>query len=729
MQYTDEQDAIIQHAGGHARIIAVAGSGKTQTLTAYVRARLQAGVPPRRLLVLMYNKAAQVDFTQRLKGLMPQDPLPDVRTFHSLGYRICQTLVQQGDMPPFERDLLTDAQIETTLWQLLRRCAPETLVDDVLSRKKKWVEPALSYIELVKSQLESPEVVFEQTGLPDNCRFFIEAFHLFEDWRSEQHQFSFSDLIYEPVMRFEREPHLARQFGGHLAEIIVDEFQDINPVQHRLLEVLQAGRAQLMVVGDPDQTIYEFRGSRPALLSTTFSETFVPVQDYQLSHTFRFGHGLSLLANQVIADNYSDPTYRTQCISHSSAGSTQLQRLPSDDSALTALECIQRWQQHYAADDIAVINRLWANSARLELLLLEQGMDYQTDQPQSVLERYELRPFRILLQLAEGQGAAWTAAVRRKAWQALLTQPYLKIKKAIIDQLVRQLAPVTVNWGQALRNAVPDNLSRFQSEELFERARWIEKAERGQGDAYTVLQGWVQGTDYYAALRDSAFSAAAVDDQKATLQAFLSFVRAHRWSLAEGAGELKRLVDRARSQSAGGVLITSIHKSKGREWPCVIIPELNSQFYPYQPDTEMSRPTSVNSERRLLYVAMTRARDRLAVIVPPPNSAIAPSSFLPAAYVEGAQAFEDALKVAGAELSLPGDMHRESVEYYAQHMGKTSLDWQGQAPSTGVRVRHRTLGLGQIVEQDEQHLKIHFIRDDSLRDFDRSIVADLLDYL
>lgn len=730
MQYTDQQQAIIQHSGGHARIIAVAGSGKTQTLTAYVQQRLAAGVPRKRLLVLMYNKAAQIDFEQRLRGMMPGDALPDVRTFHSLGYRICQTLIRQGDMLPFKRELLSDGEIETALWMILRECAPESLADDVLSRKKKWVEPALAYLERVKSQLDPPEVVFEQTGLPDSCRFFIEAFHRFEDWRSDQRRFSYSDLICEPVMRFAREPHLAKQFGGHMAEIIVDEYQDINPVQQRLLEVLQGDRAQLMVVGDPDQTIYEFRGSKPQLLSQTFGERFKPVHDYPLSHTFRFGHALSLLANQVIAGNYAEDHDQTRCVSDPVTTRTELIRLVSDDSAQAAFDCIQRWQKTHALEDIAVINRLWANSARLELLLLEHSVRYQTDQPFSVLERHELRPLRVLLQLADGQGAQWGAGIRRQAWQSLLTQPYLKIRKAIVDQLIRTLVPVTQHWGPALRNAVPDTLSRYQSEALFERARWIEKAERSRGDAYTVLHGWVQGTDYYTAMKENAFSASAVDDQKATVQVFLSFVRSHRWSLAAGASQLNELIERSRQQTAGGVLITSIHKSKGREWPCVIIPELNGQFYPYQPESEMSMPTSVSSERRLLYVAMTRARHKLAMIVPTVGSSVPPSSFLSEAFIEGARLVDAATAQPEDDLSLPSGMHRGSVEAYCQYLNLGEIRWMSPSePDSGQRVRHPNLGLGQIVEQTEQRLRIHFIRDDRIREFDRTVVTPLLDFL
>jgi len=732
LQYTAEQQAIIEHESGHARIIAVAGSGKTQTLTAYVRQRLANGVNARRLLVLMYNKSAQIDFEHRLKQHLDGAPTPDIRTFHSLGYRICQTLVRQGDMPVFNKNLLSDGEIEAAVWRILRHLADESIAEDVLTRKKKWVEPAVAYFELIKSSLDSPELVFEQTGLPSVCRFFIDAFYRFEDWRSDQNKLTFSDLLYEPVLRFKQEPHLAKQFAGHMAEIIVDEFQDINPAQHFLLEVLAGDVAQLMVVGDPDQTIYEFRGSKPSLLTEHFSATFSPLSDFQLSHTFRFGDGLSLLANQVIAGNYGVNQSRTQCFSHQTTGQTSVSLLPMKDSAQAVLQTINRWRTTHSLSEIAVINRLWANSAPLELLLLANGIPFHLDNHQTVLERHELRPFRVLLQIAGGHSADWDLKTRRLAWQSLLTQPYLKVKKAIVDQLVQTLAHVPTQWGQALRNAIPTTLSKYQSEALFERARWIEKAERGMGDAYTVVQGWLAGTEYLASLNDNAFSASAVEDQVATVKAFAMFVRQQKWLLSTGAEQLADM--RARKTPAGqdALLITSIHKSKGREWPCVIIPEVNERFYPYQPEGEMTIAASVESERRLLYVAITRAKRELVLVTPGANGEQAQSPLLPTAYVQGLSAFSRWLMEPTKPTPLPNGMHRASVEHYAQQKNLGSPTWnyspdnhdQGQ-----MTVRHPQLGVGVVTREDEQRIYIQFIRDGKLREFDREIVMPILEIL
>jgi DNA helicase-2/ATP-dependent DNA helicase PcrA len=732
VQYTTEQQAVIQHSGGHARIIAVAGSGKTQTLTAYVNQRLQQGADPRRMLVLMYNKAAQLDFERRLRTVVSaRVALPDVRTFHSLGYRICQTLVQRGYMASFDKNILQDSEIEPVIWRILRSQADADIADDILTKKKKWVEPALAYIELVKSSLATPEQVFESTGLPASCRLFVSAFYEFEDWRSQQRKMTFSDLLYEPVLRFRSEPEIAAQFAGHMAEYIVDEFQDINPVQSFLLQTLHGGKGDVMVVGDPDQTIYEFRGSDPALLTTGFSHHYRSAKDYHLSHTFRFGDCLSLLANQVIAGNYSADVQRTQCVSHHTAGETVVMRKPSADSAQAALDTIRHWQSQRPLKDIAVINRLWANSARLELLLLANAIAYHMDNQQTVLERYELRPFRVLLQIAGGQLAQWDKKARRQAWQVLLTQPYLKIKKNIVDELIAQLSSEPDEWGRALRNSVPKSISKFQSEQLFERARWIEKAERGVGGAATVLSGWLQGTDYLASLKDNAFSVAQVDDQIATVKAFVSFVCQSRWSLASGSDRLDELMNRKTPANADALLITSIHKSKGRQWPCVLIPELNNQFFPYQPEGEMMISTSVASERRLLYVAMTRAIEHLVLLTPSEESNLMPSRLLPDAYVDGLLAFEAALKNNDESVELPGDMHQASVESYARIKGIPSVRWQKKAVRASDElldqvVAHPKLGVGQIIRETDTRITIRFVRHGE-REFDKQIVLPLLE--
>lgn len=748
--FTDEQQRIIAHPGGHARIVAVAGSGKTATLTAYVSRRVREGLSPRRLLVLMYNKTAQRDFARRLTEQNPAGTrLPEVRTFHSLGYRIYQRLVQDGDLPPFDRSLLSDAQVEPLVWRILRELADDDQAEDILTRKKKWVEPALSYFELVKSSLNPPEVVFEQSHLPAQCRIFIEAFERFEQWRQSERRVTFSDLLYDPVRCLNSRPELAERFGGHMQEILVDEYQDINPIQQRLLEIVHGGRGQVMVVGDPDQTIYEFRGSEPTLLTDGFTEQFDAVHDYELSWTFRYGHHLSLLANHLIGAGHSHPDNRTLCYSHAITPPTRVEQVRSDDGASTALGLIQQIRQQRPLNDVAVLNRLWANSARLELLLMAADVPYHLDHHQTVLERFELRPFWVLFDLASGDFSRYDPDRRRQAWQTLLTQPYLKIRKAVIDDLVKRLAPVAVDVARHLRNAIPESLSGYQADQLMERARLLQKAEEAKVGASELLSGWIRGTEYYAALKESAFSAQQVDDQVATVKAFAQFVAAQDWPAAEASPRLRQWQQHqtgqnASGQSQRGVHITSIHKAKGREWPIVILPEVNARFYPYHPEGDLTRPTSEDSERRLLYVAMTRAREHLVLLTPADRSEHPDSPFVNELRWLGSTDLAHALNDGSSELTLNDAMDTHMVSRYLNAVGSSlSVHWQpAPRPSDAVsatqgeddepearRVRHQQWGVGRVVQQDPQRLRIRFVRNGQERTFDRETVAPFLEWL
>ncbi|WP_108127457.1 ATP-dependent helicase [Saccharospirillum mangrovi] len=735
MPFTDEQQAVIAHPGGHARIVAVAGSGKTSTLTAYLGRRLNAGANPRRLLVLMYNKAAQQDVARRLAAQHPNLTLPEVRTFHSLGYRILQRLVHDGDVRPVNWDLLSDAQVEPVVWRLLRAAAEdEEQAEDILSRKKKWVEPALNYFELVKSSLASPAEVFEQSGLPKACRLFIEVFEQFEQWRADQRRLTFADLLYDPVRCLIAKPDVAARFAGHMDEILVDEYQDINPIQQRLLEILHGGRGQVMVVGDPDQTIYEFRGSEPSLLTDAFQRHFPEPRDYQLSWTFRYGHQLSLLANQLIQAGADRVAASTLCLSHVSTPRTRVRQMRSDDSAQAALDCIQAWQRERPLTDIAVLNRLWANSARLELKLLAANLPYRLESHRTVLERFELAPFWVLLDLASGDFSRYSDEQRRHAWRTLLTQPYLKIRKAIVDELLAKLAGVASDTARHFRNALPDNLAGFQADQLLERARLMQKAEASQSSATELVSGWLIGTDYLNALRDNAFSAQQVDDQVATVTAFVDFIAAQRWSAAEAADQLRALQAQRRAGGQNGVTLTSIHKAKGREWPCVLIPELNARFYPYHPEGDLSRPANEDSERRLLYVALTRARDE-AVLLTPLNRQDTPDSpFWRDLSWDGCRLLADALDAGVTEVTLPDSMNADVVSRYLAAQGRQlTVHWERTTPTNstalGRRLRHPKFGAGQLLSDDGDRLQIRFLRDGQARQFDRRQTWPLLEWL
>lgn len=743
-QFTEQQQRIIQHDGGHARVVAVAGAGKTTTLTHFIAARLQAGVSPRRILVLMYNKSAKQDFEHKLTQLLPKQALPEVRTFHALALRIYRRLQEQGHLPAFVGKPLAESEMEAVLWRLMQQLADVEDQQDILSQRKKWVEPALHFVELVKSGLASPAQVLVQMGLPPSCHFFPQLFTEFEAWRAEHRRISYADMLYDVVQLFEREPAVAAYFGGHMQWILVDEYQDINAIQQRLLEHLYAGQGSLMVIGDPDQTIYEFRGSKPEFLLSEFSQKFGAVTHYHLSHSFRYGHALSLVANHLIGHNTErEPVL---CLSHSSTTPTTVSVHQVRAEAPYVLALIQRAAQQRPLSDIAVISRLWALCAPIELALLQAGIPYQLHHSQSVLDRSELQVFYLLFELASHRFAQRTHAQRYEAWLTLLSTPYPKIKRTVLQELAAQLAKVEANYGEALVRLLPSELSSWQKQNLTHRGEIISSAEHLNPSAYQLVWDYIQQTELFEGIKDSAFSAAQIEDRVQTIRAFAFFLKDSQQRSDSVLDYLAQLQQQRQQQDAGqGVQLISIHKSKGLEWPMVIIPGLNAYYYPYQPEAELSQAASEESERRLLYVAMTRAKAQLHLILPAPQGqerTKRPSSFAVELESDTSNLVANALYRGTDTVALSRPASNWLSDYLNAVQSKLQLQAPAFAPPAAPfnpivaskfvksrslgQLEHQSLGKGEVLFEDERYVKVLFVGETQPRTLDKTIAQAML---
>ncbi|GAA3919828.1 ATP-dependent helicase [Litoribacillus peritrichatus] len=762
MSLTAEQKAVIHHPGGHAKVMAVAGAGKTTTLVYFVLQCLKRNLPAKRILVLMYNKAAQEDFTRKLHKLHQSysndfegGALPEVRTFHSLGLRIYKQLIQQGHLPSFDSKLLTDGEVESQVWRILQQCADAETAKDILDQKGKWVEPAVNFIDLVKSTLKPPEVVFEASGLPAQCRFFADVFTAFEQWRKAQKRITFSDMLYDPCCVFHRQPEVAAVFSGHMMQIIVDEYQDINEIQQFLVSTLRGDRGDLMVVGDPDQTIYEFRGSRPEFMTTEFDQAFSGVSLYNLSNTFRYGHRLSLLCNHLISNNPNRDG--VLCLSHSSNPKTSLTHRVTADYAKEIISVIREESERTPLKDIAVLNRIWAISAPIELAFLENNIPYRLDHSLSVLDRYELAPFESLLLIAAGRYETLEPQAKSKLLMTLLTNPYPKIRRTVLQDIVRVAVQMSdAQPGLAIRQAMPETLSNRQADQLLVRSRLMDDAQAGRFRAAKLLSKYFHATDMEEGIREGAFSSQQIDDRLETVRAFIRYFRGLDLSSDTGWQYWQDLRSKRQSKSNDGVRLTSMHRSKGLEWSCVIIPGLSDRFMPYRPDGELTVPASVESERRLLYVAMTRAKERLYLLTPEVKKTAKKgekqesnspffyelqyeSSDLIGTAIDKSQ--QPVLKIpataqdiskeylvrTGHEITLDVSVDEQRLsgvpDYFSRNAGKRKSGQKSEQ-----RVFHQTYGEGVIISDEARYWVILFDTGEQ-KQFDKRVAAQYLDFL
>jgi len=748
LQLTQEQMDIIQHDHGHAKVVAVAGAGKTTTLAMFIQQRLSTGVNPKRLLVIMYNKSAQLDFTSKLSTLMkplsgqPAVQLPQVRTFHSLALKIYQGLIQDKCLPAFEGDLITQVEQDQLLWRLMQQHASKDIAQEILNDKKKWLDPMVSFMEQVKSALDPAAVAFKSSGLPSTCRFFIKVFDAFEQWRLQNRRITYSDMLYDPCMLFSRRPDLAQKYSNHMEWVLVDEYQDINPIQQFLLETVAGQRANVVVIGDPDQTIYEFRGSNSLFMLKVFDERFTGATRYSLSTTFRYGHDVALLSNQLILQNKNrEPVI---AIANENNPDTQVVLHHQDDYAEQTLQLIKQATINHPAEDIAVLIRLWGMSAPIELALLHENIPYQMPHGNWVLERYELQTFMMLLEISAGVFQLKKKWARYQSWLLFLTFPALKIKRIELDKLAKVLSEADDVMDRFTSLSLSD-LSSWQQQQLENRMAIIKLAKDKRLRANQLFNRYIRETDFYKAVSDSAFSRQQVDDRIATVQGFVKFIAKLNINACDAHEYLQNLkLIKANQQKKSGVNISSIHRAKGLEWPTVILPALTEHYYPYQEKSDMQKATSVESERRLFYVAMTRAQHALHLIAPnAEGSQNEISPFIQSMAVPDLLKIRPSIKNGESDAILP----KGAIESVRRYVDK--LEWpisitqlvykkpilkKKDKPAVGrstempaERVRHSAFGSGLIEFETDRHWHIQF-DDGQLRVLDKKISDPLLSW-
>ncbi len=751
MNLTEEQQRIINHSGGHARVSAVAGSGKTTTMVERIGHLLRQGAVAEHLLVLMFNKSARNSFADSMaKNLGDLGcRLPEVRTFHSLGLRLVGSFTKRGALPAFR--LVTE---EYSLERLARQVVNEIYKEEF----EGWpsgeeVEEFLTFLDRVKGTVLGAGEVLAGSGMPARYGYFVQAFDLFEKVRREQKIRFYADLIHEPLMAMRADPGLAAWVADRVEHIIVDEYQDINEAQQQLLKLLAGRRAKVMVVGDVDQCIYEWRGAQPEYITSRFQKDFPSPVNYLLSYTFRYGHGLSLAANHLIANNRKRD--RKFCISHAVTPNTGIFCLEEQDKFAgkqqnklqhPVLTVLGDWlgEGRILAEAVVLV-RLFAQSVPVELALLEAGIAYRLEGNNQVFDCPEILALTGYLQLVIGTLESEDLPTRTGTLLAMLSQPHMGLKREELEALARAIAERP--------SAAPEVLNRWGGRELppFLQKRFADTAENWRqlaklphpGSAAGLLKTIVEKLKLYDFYDTFSARTATAENRVKTCQAFIDFAAGQQLSVPELLTKIAGFKEAGRTRTPGSLLITSVHRAKGLEWPLVILPGLEEGSFPFYRE-QGGEMVELEDERRLFYVAMTRAIERVVFIHPAdarfrrsmargctkyPGHPARASRFLYEAN-PGPSANLGALLHGQAPMKKQalGGGDRGIIEAYLKAVGgsvELTASGQEQAPpertvgkildiadiAEGLRVWHAIFGAGtvtQVMDRKQGRLKVEF---------------------
>lgn len=610
---TDEQSAVVLHETGHARVAAVAGSGKTHTMVRRTLRLVDSGVDPRRCLVVMFNKSAADDFAERLKhNAQGRTNLPETRTFHSLGFKITDRFVAEGALPAAK--LITEeAQIGPRRRAALRDAASEAGVKAQIDADNSAQEEFTRFIDIVKAGLDAPYVVFGREGLSQDYQCFIRGFEIFEEMRLDQGFRTYADLIYDPVRLIHRDPKAAHRIANHLDHITIDEYQDINEAQQVMMKTIAGHRASVMVIGDVDQVVYAFRGAQPRFIQHDFAKDFPAYTNYQLTRTFRYGHALSLTANAAIQNNRERDD--KICISAPGTPNTKVVMRAETTSSLPIVE---RWcNAGRELSECAVLSRLFAALGGIELELLDAGIPYRLVGGDSILESPMTHAILGYFHLCAG---TLDQHIRKPSYvHAMLSQPPVGMTRDELPALGKKVAE-RPNDGALLINQASQTASPWISRKLAERARLFQRFRRlpsstNAADAISIFLSESGLEEFW----DRVANAETADERRKTIDILSGFARAGQLTIEGFIARLAALEEALNHMDATGdaVMMTSIHRAKGREWPLVVIPGIEDGAFPYLGRTQPHKMRErMEDERRLWYVGITRAKEHLFLLHP-----------------------------------------------------------------------------------------------------------------
>jgi len=619
---TDEQRTVVEAPGdAHLTVLAVAGSGKTTTMVHRLAELARRGVRPAHMRAVMFNKAAQRSFEERLAKTGIDTGELKVQTWHAMGFAIMRHLESVGAAP--RMPLLADGG---EILRIVGDCIREEFAERHEHPEEDDGRDAESCIEAIrewKSMLVPPK----RAGHSGD-EFLVSVYGRFEKRRASQGFRAFDDLIVDAVRALE-ESEVRHGLADRFEHIVVDEFQDVDHAQFRLLELLAGTRARVTVVGDDDQTIHEWRGARSAYIRGEFARRIAthPHRTYSLSTTFRFGPGLVEAAARAIEPGEGRVPKRMRAADPEQESSLVVVT-ESGDSPAALDPLVERLRglldRGTPPADIVVLGRSWAQLLAMEWRMLAAEIPFAMDDHAAFANDPSLSLLLSYVQAVRGVRMPVDDAMARTILR-IVNRPFRGVSRQGLERLVRDVQREGLSFADICFDDDLHKMAGFHGGARIElkalggvllKALRRDAGDAGAADAIRVLRTEVDFREALAAHR----SEPGVAECLRAYEVLEDFARASRCRLADLELRLASVDPTRGEPKERCVRVTTIHRVKGLEWDFVFIPECDEGYMPLPGDEEsgcfdktaadktLGRSPSVESERRLFYVGITRAR-------------------------------------------------------------------------------------------------------------------------
>ena len=590
MECNKEQKEAIMHRDGPAMVLAGPGAGKTYVITNRVKALIdEYGVKPEQILVVTFSKAAAVEMKERFEMLTGGRRLP-VRfgTFHSVFFQILR-LAYHYEV----KDIATPA--------LKYRFLEETLnetgygVDD----KKEFLSDIEKEISRVKGEGIEIDCYFSSAC---SAEIFQKMYRGYQEKLQRHRCLDFDDMVVYTYQLLKEREDIRRRWQAQFRYLLIDEFQDINRLQYETVCMLAEPENNLFIVGDDDQSIYGFRGAKPGIM-LSFPKRFPDTKQIVLGVNYRCSDEIMKAAERLIGKN--NERYEKHIVANKGKEQPvhmkKCENLPDEAEKIVAQ--IQMYQKEgIAYQEMAVLFRTNMQMRLLAGKLMEHGVPFtMRENLPNLFDTWMAKDIMCYLQLALGNRS-------REKFLKIANRPVRYLSRTAFtgsevsfDKLRAYYAVKNQEWMEERIWNFEYDLKNLASLSPYAAIHFIRKGIGYDEFLKTYAdERNVNADDWFDVLDEMQEMAR----DKKSIPEFLSFVENYGDTLEEIRQEQKK----QQVKEEPGVSLMTMHASKGLEFPVVFVPTLNEDIVPYRKAVQEG---NLEEERRMLYVAMTRAKTYL----------------------------------------------------------------------------------------------------------------------
>lgn len=600
-ELNDQQLEVVKRGDGRTLVLAGAGSGKTRTITYRVAWLLEHGVAPENILLLTFTNKAAKEMISRVEVLLgAQAQGLWAGTFHSVANRLLRRYANRLGYD--ERFSILDQEDAR---ELVRLCVKELKID---TKDRRFPSPSVLHgiISYQQNKQDSIENVLEDryhTFVP--LRGEIEnVADLYRTMKHAQNVMDFDDLLLNLRKLLMTDEQAAKQLSTMFQFVLVDEFQDTNRVQSELVDLLSREHQHLLVVGDDAQSIYSFRAAEIENI-LAFPRRYPNAQTFRLTKNYRSTPQILDVANQVIAKNVDQFKKELEAVGKEGDRPSLVPAAnAAQEAQYIADQVLELRSNGVMLQEIAVLFRASFHSQALEFELMKRDIPYEYRGGLKFFERAHIKDAVAHLRLVHNvrDMMAWMRALRLHPGIGLVTAQ--KIAQAVAScAQIEDVLSMTMHTGkraaagwQGFLHVLRDMLEHGGSPAAYIRAF------AGSEDYQDYLENeYPNASERTEDLEQFALFAEQTDD----LGQFLDYV-----SLTAEYGA-ERGVDDVPDER---IILSTVHQAKGLEWDAVFVMHLNEGLFPH--GRAFGEEGGVAEERRLFYVAVTRARKHLFLTYP-----------------------------------------------------------------------------------------------------------------